>query len=531
MVRKLSWIIGLLGIIGLGAGFTLRTYPTYTTHAWLALIGGAVLFIAFLVYNRIAIAGMFAGRRAKYGTNTAVMISITAALVVLVQLLAMRHNSRADLTRNKRHSLAPQSIKITTSLPHPMKAYFFSYMGETDFETAEKLLERYAAAGENFSYEVVDPNLKPRLTKQFEIKQLGTTVLEYQGKTKKVTQTDEQEITNAMINLLREEKKVVYVMTGHGEAMVGITDDNGISTAREALQKENYEVRELLLMREPGVPEDCDVLVMAGPTADLHETELTALTNYLNSGGSLMLLADFGTPAQLDEYSKSFGFQIGSFPVVDILTQMYGGDPMAPLVVAFGRHPITDGFNLNPMLPIVRSVNKYDSAGDRVTVDELMFTSDNSWVETGVTVTPDGQIKLPDESAEVTFDEITDTLGPISVAAASTIALVDSRDMPADETGEAIEEREARIVVVGDVDFIRNAFFKINGNDDMFLNMIGWLLEDENLIAIRPREADMQPLIMTPVQGKVLFWLPILILPALVAGFGFMTISQRRRYR
>ena len=43
-------------------------------------------------------------------------------------------------------------------------------------------------------------------------------------------------------------------------------------------------------------------------------------------------------------------------------------------------------------------------------------------------------------------------------------------------------------MVIGDSDFAANAGLGIQGNRDLFMNTVGWLSQQENLISIRPRK-------------------------------------------
>jgi hypothetical protein len=45
------------------------------------------------------------------------------------------------------------------------------------------------------------------------------------------------------------------------------------------------------------------------------------------------------------------------------------------------------------------------------------------------------------------------------------------------------------VVAIGDSDFAANSVLGIQGNRDLFLNALNWVAQNENLIAIRPREA------------------------------------------
>ena len=47
---------------------------------------------------------------------------------------------------------------------------------------------------------------------------------------------------------------------------------------------------------------------------------------------------------------------------------------------------------------------------------------------------------------------------------------------------------EPRVLVIGDADFIGNDLINFQGNGDLFMNMVNWVAQQENLIAIGPKE-------------------------------------------
>jgi gliding motility-associatede transport system auxiliary component len=87
---------------------------------------------------------------------------------------------------------------------------------------------------------------------------------------------------------------------------------------------------------------------------------------------------------------------------------------------------------------------------------------------------------------------------------------------------------ETRVVVIGDSDFATNAVLGIQGNKDFFMNAIGWLSQQENLIAIRPKDADDRRVTLTATQQANLNWLSILIIPGLIFATGVYTWWRRR---
>ncbi len=81
----------------------------------------------------------------------------------------------------------------------------------------------------------------------------------------RITRHEEEEITNALLKVTRDRKKVVYFTRGHGEREIDDFESRGVSQARDVLAKQLYEVQDVQLAQEEKVPEDATVLVVAGP--------------------------------------------------------------------------------------------------------------------------------------------------------------------------------------------------------------------------------------------------------------------------
>jgi ABC-type uncharacterized transport system involved in gliding motility auxiliary subunit len=95
--------------------------------------------------------------------------------------------------------------------------------------------------------------------------------------------------------------------------------------------------------------------------------------------------------------------------------------------------------------------------------------------------------------------------------------------------GEAAQSPAWRAVVSGNARFATNGFFNLSGNGDLLIASINWLAEDQDLIAIRPKEGSSSPLILTTGQQRVVDWVPVVILPGAVAAYGFAVWRRRRR--
>jgi ABC-type uncharacterized transport system involved in gliding motility auxiliary subunit len=119
--------------------------------------------------------------------------------------------------------------------------------------------------------------------------------------------------------------------------------------------------------------------------------------------------------------------------------------------------------------------------------------------------------------------------GPSDPEAPADSGAAESADPPDGSSGDAdAPAPEARVAVIGDSDFAANFGLGIQGNRDLFLNTVNWLAQQENLVAIRPREPEDRRITLTLDQQQRIFWLSILFLPGVILGAGVYSWWQRR---
>ena len=179
-------------------------------------------------------------------------------------------------------------------------------------------------------------------------------------------------------------------------------------------------------------------------------------------------------------------------------------------------HPITRDFGTMTAFPLARSATPIAGGENGRNAQKLVETSPKSWAETDLKdLFEKGQAQPnPDKG---------DTLGPIPIASAVSAAVTDAG--APDATGP---KSEARLVVVGDSDFLSNTALSILGNRDLGLNMTNWLAQQEDLIAIRPKDAADRRITLTQDQSERIFWLSIVIIPGLLFATAFRVWWKRR---
>ncbi len=509
-----------LGLAGLVAGFVLQTYRPSWTKVWPALLilGGLVLLFGLYASFAGNVRRALAGRSARYGLNAAILVVLILGVIALVEAVSYRHNWRVDLTENKRWSLSPQTVKLAGELAVPVRAVAFFRPDQPGKRTAEDLLKQYASRSDGkFTWEVVDADKNPLVAREYGFENYGTVVLEAvlpdgQKKQEKIQDLDEEKLTNAMIRVTRPGKRVVYFLKGHGEKDPASSDRTGYGQMKAAIEKLNYDVKDLLLAREPKVPDDATILVVSGPQKELLPSEIDALAGYVARAGKILFMVDPFQNSGLGPTLERWGLGLGNDVIIDINPQgrRAGAGPEIPVVGDYVAHPITRDFRFATFFPVARTVSVKEKPPEGVSAQALARTSGESWAETNQDQIRTGQVK-PDPG---------EVRGPLPVAA---VATVDAKDAPAERKGA-----KARIVVLGDSDFASNEFVNLSGNRDFFLNTLSWLAEEENLIAVRPRESRSAPVFLTAAQGQVLFLVPVVLIPLAMIVAGGVAVARRR---
>jgi ABC-type uncharacterized transport system involved in gliding motility auxiliary subunit len=548
-MREYASLIGWLGGVAILFGLLsllLQLFsgtPMFGSDLWWILgnfaVGVVLLAVALLSSMDVLRERMKsdeARRAGKYGTSALLATALGIALLAMLAFLSTRYHARWDWTEAGSHSLSSQTLKLLEGLERDVEvtALFSAIMAPP----AREILDRYSYVSDRFKVRFADPQAQPGLVRGLGIspEQLegGLIHLAIGEESVEVEEISEERITNAIVQLTRLEQKTVYFLIGHNERSVegeGADGAGGFAFAKNALENENYLVRTLLLAAKGEVPEDADVVVLAGATRPLHDTEHKALDRYLARGGALMVLVDPRAKTDIYQDLARWGVDVGDDVVVDRVQGLFGR-PVSPLAAQYGNHPITGELRDATLFHVARSVRpRAGSAGD---FTELVLTSEASW----------GERDLDRFFSAGEAEQGTDDLaGPVSVAVAGTPSFSDQADDDEEESlaqeeliqeedrdeAKAEEEREARLVVIGDSDFAANQLIGEFRNRDLFVNAVNWLLGDVEAISIRPGQARASRMQLSGEQFLQIRYLSLFVLPEAIAVLGVFSWWSRRR--
>ena len=455
-------------------------------------------------------------RAIKYGSNALTSILIVLGITVGVNLLGIFYQYRFDTTEGGIYSLSDQTVSMLNSLQHDVSV--ISFFREQERKTVEPLLREYAYHSDNFSYRVIDPDRAPVEARRFKVKAYGTSVVISGEREERISTTEEKDLTNAIAKAVQQKKKVVYFLTGHGEASTGSDGRSGYLRIRNLLVEANYEVRDSLLLVTESVPGDCDLLVIAGPKTSMYPAEIDAIQSYFEGGKAAgLILLDPGFRSGLEPLLEAWSVVLNGDLVIEKSTigKTLGMDYSMPAVARYAKHPVTEKHEgLMTVFQMAQSLQQRGTLPG-VQVTKLAMTSASSWGERDLS-------NLRSRSVP-TFDAAWDLSGPLTLAVALEGELNTKLRADTDHT-----DRSARIVVFGDSDFANNQLLSMQGNADLFLNAAAWAVDEGTQISIRPKERGYRPITLSVNEGQWIKMLSMVFIPGLPVLVGLIVWWRRR---
>jgi len=389
-------------------------------------------------------------------------VVLLVALVTLLAYFARVHRVEIDLTQVQRNTLSPATLDVLKRLEEPVRITAYAMERDTRGEQLHRRIEEfvrpYQRARPDIALTLVDPREQPKAAAQAGVRASAELVLEYKRRTVHVTELSEQAFVNALMRLMRGTERLVMWLDGHGERKHNGTANHDLGEFGRQLQSKGFRVSALNLVLAQEVPANTALLVIASPQVDVLPGEVQKIRSYLAAGGNLLWLIDPEPLRGLAPVAEALGLVLGPGTVIDPEAARLNAPLTVALAAVYGRHAVTEGFNLITAFPGARQINTVESEEWRI--------------RPLVEVAPRGCVKTSKPGGSC--DPSRDIPGPIVIATAFE---------------RAVGDRQQRVVVVGNAAFLSNSFIGNGGNRDLGINFVNWLSGDDNLITLQPRSS------------------------------------------
>lgn len=550
-------ILGIVALLALVAGLNSLAIERTLFGMWfvvpmcIAVLAG-VGWLALRLMKTAKESAAAHQTSAVYGLSSMVGSLVFLAICMTLYAFVAHFDVSVDLTHEGRRQFSPQTLQMLQGLDQDVDVVcFFLTTGDAKIGGAKERTRRFLERCQQLSWRIkpqfLDMEADFDKLKELGIARVGqegTIVLRCAGRNRVISlsgtnpRLEERDFTNALINLLRNTQPKVCFMTGHRERDIMDTDPrNGASLLKALLERESYTTERIAVaLSNPEFPAGCDVLVINRPETDFQPVELTLIQQYLERGGRLLVLLDPSVKRgagneQLRPWLKQqFGINVGADIVVsrssaradEILLTFDTSNLAIPELddtsTSFkgcysSEHPITRGFDLQMTLSRARTVSLEKRLPNNVAGSEILFSLPDTWAETNL------EELIQTKHASPSNEE---NVGEKSLAVTVTMKTALSE-------GAAGQTKDARIVVLGDSDFVSNDHITVDGHFNFIMNAMSWLSEREDLIAIRPAAVDDPPILLTDKDKQFISWfstLGVLQVIGVVAAIAYMV---RRR--
>lgn len=491
----------------------------------------------------------------KNNQNFGISIILVLAIIVVLNLLSDKLFWRADLTADKLYSTAAVTKSTISELADPVniRVYFSSDLPNQFSLTRRQLddlLSEYSVYSKNFTYQFVDPGDGK------EAEMLGIPKLQFNDirhdKLEVVTgymglvisYRDKQEVIPVLqdtANLEYELVSLLKKMIATQPAKLGVLQNySTVSLDREAQilgrsLARIYDIQSVDLT-EP-VPTDIKALIIMGVKADLTEPELKHLDKFLMANGTLIVLHDgvttITTPINFNVENKSnltkllaaYGFKVEPKLVADLYSGIAAFNQGATMYnVHYPLWPKLLKVNFNQSQPSVANLEGVifpwvspitldrSKLNETAQLLELAKSSDQAW--------------LMPSNANINPAEIlrpTEQRGAMLLMASLTGKIKSAYDQG--------ESSQARLIVIGDSDFIKDDFAQgALPNLVLMQNLIDGVALDANLAQIRSKQVTVRSIANLADSTKQLVgWLNIFGMTVLVVLAGLARYYWRKR--
>jgi ABC-type uncharacterized transport system involved in gliding motility auxiliary subunit len=429
----------------------------------------------------------------------------------LLAWLSTQYVYQMDWTAGGRNSLSGDSISLLGTLEEPVRITAFARENPALRDQIREVIARYQRRRPDIELDFVNPDAEPERIRELGVTMDGELRIAYQGRSERVQELSEQAITNALLRVARQGERWIVFLAGHGERDPRGQANHDLGDFGAALERKGLKVQTLNLTQNPQIPDNISLLVIAGPQSDLLSGEIDLVRGHLDAGGNLLWLTDPGAPGGMEAIAEHLGIGRLSGVIVDATTQLFGiQNPDFALVPEYPAHPVTRELRMLSLFPRATALEwdrrpEWDG-------QPILSSLERAWTETG------------ELAGDIRFDAGGDEVpGPLDIGFALTRPLDNGDDDSAEMS------REQRVIVVGDGDFLSNAYLGNGGNLDLGLNMVHWLSHDDSFIAIRAKAAPDQSLNLSgSVQAGIgigfLFGVPVALL-----GAGVVIWLRRRK--
>ena len=435
----------------------------------------------------------------------------TLLLIIVFTLLSVlnnRNQSLIDISNNQHNSITEKSQLLLSQFKNNL--HFTAYTNKQPLirQRIQQWFNRYQRVKPDISLEWINPETAPTLSRNLGITVNGTLIISYGQQQRKLTTINESSISNALYQILNHQQKTLVFLSGHGERNPhGIANHDWLEFTKK-LSETGIKSETRVLLTQPTLNPQSEILVLASPLTNLFEQEQSIIKQFIARGGNSLIVIDPNKKQPLKSLLQQLHVAILPGTIVDVNTVNLGIKQVDFAIVSrYTAHPLTRNFKSITLYPQASALDilvDFDIHKMDWDIYPFLSTLANSWTETSKI---EGNIHFNANSDE--------RAGPLDIGLLLTRKTTNTQQ---------------RVVVMGDGDFVANAYLANGGNLALGIKIIQWLSSNDELLHIEnTTPSDLDFSLSDSYRGIVGLGF-LIVLPLLLLIIG-LVIHKRRRNR
>ncbi len=555
--------------------------------AYPILLGAALLgLILWVVFSADRLKIWIKQRGTQFGLSLAVMALMTFFILGFVNWLAVWATTekgwKKDMTASQLHTLGDQTVKILEGLSENVlvRVYSTNVARISSNLDVRKFLENYQSASKGkLKLEIKNPNEFSTEAQEDKIQRDNIIIVRALGSGRESRVENfsdnkgEEQLTNAIIQAIKGQKKTLCFISGHGQPSISDAGPQGVKVLKDALESSNYTVKETVLVSVEKIPEECELLANIGPRNSPLDREMKMIEDYILKGGSIVSLLGPRAPKEWKMVYEKYGIEFRKDLLVDPYRQQ---NPVVIETRNYARDvDVTESFSLATLFPETTSIRvpmqskegllvktfvssetrSYAKAGDIKSLKDIRPSNSDIKGPIPIAVLIEKDLKTVaektpekpttdgpgDNQGSLNFDKFNlkkyfeiiptahaqDSHGSADLDSEVMGGMMDGDEMGAGQDPTSPKEVDkSRLIVFSNDLFVVNGVIKNAGNLDLFSNAVNYLLQDKDLMGIRPRDIRQTYLEIT-VQDIRKVWGFVLIVAGLFVVFGVKAARRK----
>lgn len=464
----------------------------------------------------------FQSRMFRNGGYSMVIVLAVIILAVFVNLFTAKLDLKVDMSSEGLYTLTEETEKIVEGMKDDIEIYYVVQEGSED-TVIQEILERYDKLSDKITVSNRDPVKYPKFVGNYTSEESNRCVIvenkttgaskfinytdlinaqmDYQTYQTYVTDIDvEGQVSSAIQLVSSEDTPVIYQVTGHGEGEL-----NSALTKSIAKLNVDFQTMESITLEE--IPEDCDMLIINGPTMDFTEEETTMIENYLKNGGNAAIFLEY-TDNDMTNFNSLLAYY-GITQADGIVVETSGhymGNYQTYLLpdIKTGHEIVTsvNNGNKNVIMPLAKGLSE-EKVRDTIEFTNFLLSSNDAYSKVDI-------------SSNTVAKEKGDIDGPFYLGIAAE---------------ESYNDKKTKLAVFASSVMLEQTFVATNqfGNQDLLLDSINWMVDHEAGLNIPTRNIEQQYVSVQPAQ--IGFWAVLLIgiLPIIILVVGIVIWMRRRK--